>query len=71
MRISTIIGVALVVAGAFLIFGGGSFASRREVLRVEGISVFTEEPNPIKPWIGGFALVAGLAVVFTAIRRKA
>jgi hypothetical protein len=66
---SGIAGIALVVAGAFLVFGGGGFASHRETMRAEGLSVWTEESRPIKPWVGAAALVTGVALVFAAVRR--
>jgi hypothetical protein len=39
-------------------------------MRVEGVSMWTEEARPIKPWLGGAALVAGLGLVYTTLRRR-
>jgi hypothetical protein len=68
--ISAFVGTTLIVAGAFLVFGGGGFASHRETMRAEGLSVWTEEPRPIKPWVGAAALVLGVALVFTAVQGR-
>jgi len=71
MRPSTIAGIALIVLGAFLFFRGGSFTSRRNVLDVGGLKVSAEEQRPIEPWVAGLAVIAGLALVATGVRRKA
>ncbi|MDP1859917.1 MAG: hypothetical protein Q8K82_14685 [Gemmatimonadaceae bacterium] len=71
MRPSTIAGIALIVLGAFLFFRGGSFTSRRNVLDVGGLKVSAEEQRPIQPWVAGLAVIAGVALVATGVRRKA
>lgn len=70
MRISTIAGIALIVAGAFVLLFGGSFTSRRDVLDVGGLTVTAEERRPISPWIGGIAVLAGVGLILTGARRK-
>lgn len=71
MRTSTIAGIALIVLGAFLFVRGGSFTTRRDVLDVGGLKVSAEEQRPIQPWIAGLAVIAGVALVATGVRRKA
>ena len=68
--IAAIVGATLIVAGTFIVFGGGGFAAHRETMRAEGRSVWAEEPRPIKPWAGAAALVAGVALLFTAVRER-
>ncbi len=70
MRILTLAGAALMVVGAFLFFEG-SFTTRRNVLDVGGLTVTAEEQHPVRPWIAGAVLLAGLALVVTDLRRKA
>jgi hypothetical protein len=65
-----IAGVALIVIGAFVLLRGGSFTSRREVLRMGDMSVSAEERRPIEPWLAGAAVVAGIALIATGARRK-
>jgi UDP-N-acetylmuramyl pentapeptide phosphotransferase/UDP-N-acetylglucosamine-1-phosphate transferase len=69
MRMYMVAGIALVVIGLFLLLGG-SFTSRREVLRVGDVSVSAEEKRPVQPWVGGLAVVAGIALVATGARRR-
>ena len=70
MKITTILGIALVVGGAFLLFRGASFTSRRDVLDVGGLTVSAEERRPISPWIGAAVLLGGVALVLQGVRRK-
>ncbi len=70
MRLSTIVGIGLIIAGAFVLVNGGSFTSRREVIKVGGLEVSAEEQHPIRPWVAGLALLAGVALVVTGVRRK-
>jgi len=71
MRVSTIAGVALIVAAALLLLLGGSFTSRRDVLNVGGLTVTAEEQRPIAPWVAGLAVIAGVGLLVTGARRKA
>ena len=71
MRMSTLAGLVLIVAGAFVLYRGGSFTTRRDVLNVGGLKVTAEEQHPIRPWVAGFAVLAGVALVVTGVRRKA
>ena len=71
MRTSTFAGIALIIAGAFVLLNGGSFTSRRDVLDVGGLKVTAEEQHPIRPWVAGLAVLAGVGLVVTGVRRKA
>ena len=70
MKITVVLGVVLIAAGAFLVFRGGSFTSRRDVLDVGGLTVTAEEKRPISPWIGAVVLIGGVALVIVGARRK-
>jgi hypothetical protein len=71
MRLSTIAGAALIIAGAFVFIRGGTFTSRRDVVSVGGLTVAAEEQRPIRPWVAGAAVIAGVAVIAVGVRRKA
>ena len=70
MRLSTISGAALIIAGAFIFIRGGTFTSRRDVTSVGGVTVAAEEQRPIRPWIPGVAIIAGVAVIVVGLREK-
>ena len=71
MRIPLLAGIVLIAAGAFVLLRGGTFTSRRDVLDVGGLKVTAEEQHPIAPWIAGVALLGGVALVVSGLRRKA
>ena len=64
-------GIALIIAGSFLIFRGASVTTRENVLEVGGLTVSAEERRPVSPWIGAVVLVAGIALVVGGVRRRA
>ena len=70
MKMTTLLGVVLIVAGGFLIVRGASFTSRREVLDVGGLTVSAEERRPISPWIGAVVLLGGAALVVQGLRGR-
>jgi hypothetical protein len=70
MRLSTIAGAALIIAGAFVFVRGGSFTSRRDVVSVGGLTVAAEQQRPIRPWIAGLAVIAGVAVIVVGMRQQ-
>lgn len=70
MRIPLLAGVALIIVGAFLFFGG-SFTSSRDVLSVGDLTVTADESHSVQPWIAGLVLLAGVALVVVEVGRKA
>ncbi|MBK6485683.1 MAG: hypothetical protein IPF98_02190 [Gemmatimonadetes bacterium] len=70
MRLSLIAGVLLIIAGAFVLYNGGSFTTQKEVLKLGELKLTAEEEHPIAPWVAGAAIVAGLALVVTGARKN-
>lgn len=71
MRVSLIAGILLVLAGGFVLINGGSFTTQRDVLKLGDLKVSAEEQHPIRPWIAGAAVVAGVVLVAAGARRRA
>ena len=71
MRRSAMVGLALAVVGAAVLLRGLSYTTKRDVLRVGDVSVSAEERNTIPPWAAGLAVLAGIALMTTGVRRKA
>jgi len=71
MRLSMIAGLGLIVAGVFVLVRGGSFTSRREMMRVGDVSMTAGEKRPVEAWIAGLAVVGGIVLVIAEARRKA
>jgi len=71
MRLTLLAGIALVLAGSVVLYRGGTFTSRRDVLKVGDLKITAEEQHPIQPWIAGAAVLAGVTLIITGMRRKA
>ena len=71
MRPLILAGIVILGLGAFVLFRGASFASRRNVLQVGDLKVSATERQSIPPWVGGVALVGGLALIVAGARKRA
>ena len=71
MRWLIAVGIALIALGAFIAFRGGSFTSRRDVIKVGDFKVTADERQSIPPWAGGVAVAVGIALVAAGGRRRA
>jgi hypothetical protein len=69
MRMNTLAGIALILLGGFLLFGG-RFTSSRNVLEIGDLKVSAQEEHPISPWIAAAALIGGCSLVVSGLRRK-
>ncbi len=67
---SILIGVILVLGGAYVLFEGGSITSREDVLNVGGLQVTAKTRHPILPWMAWVGVIAGGALVVTGLTRK-
>jgi hypothetical protein len=71
MRERIIAGIVLLALGAFVLLRGVSFSSRHEVLKVGDVKLTATEERSIPPWVGGAAMVAGLALLVTGMKKRA
>jgi hypothetical protein len=71
MRPQALIGIVLIVLGAFVIFRGMSYSSRDEVLKVGDVKASVESKKAVPTWAGGIALVAGIVLVASGMKRRA
>ena len=70
MRALTIVGVLLILAGGWILVNGMSFTRSEQVAQVGPLEVQAEERQAVPAWMGGVALVAGIAMVVAGARRK-
>jgi drug/metabolite transporter (DMT)-like permease len=63
MRPRVIIGIALILAGLFVVFRGISYSSERQVMRVGDMEARVEERHAIPAWVGVVAIVGGVALL--------
>jgi uncharacterized membrane protein (DUF441 family) len=71
MRPQALIGIILIVIGAFVVFRGVSYRSKDEVLRVGGIKASVEEKRAVPTWAGGVAIAAGIILLVGGMKRRA
>lgn len=69
MRIWILAGIVLIAAGGFVLFFGGSFTTDRTILAMGDMTVTAQERHPIRPWVAGLLLLAGVGVIVTGTRR--
>ncbi len=65
-----IVGILLIGLGAVVLFMGGTFTSREEVLSVGDVSITAEEKHRVPTWVGGGALVAGVLLVAVNLKKR-
>ena len=71
MRNRILVGVVLFALGLFVLLRGVSFSSRSNVLKVGDLKVTATEQQSIPPWVGGAAMVVGLALIVASARKLA
>jgi uncharacterized membrane protein len=72
MRTQTVVGVLLVVIGvAILVFGGFSYTTTREAVKVGPVGITTQEKKtfPLPPVVGGLLVVGGIVLLVAGGRR--
>ena len=70
MRPLSLLGIVLLAIGAFIVFRGATYSSREEVLKVGDLKASVESKRPVPTWVGGVAIVAGIALVAAGMRRR-
>jgi hypothetical protein len=71
MRPLSIVGILLLVIGAFIVFRGATYKSRDEVLKVGDLKASVEEKHAVPTWLGGAAIVAGVVLLAAGMKRRA
>jgi hypothetical protein len=71
MRPLSLVGIVLLVLGAFIVFRGMTYKSRDEVLRVGDMKASVEEKRAVPTWVGGVAIVAGIVLLAGGMKRRA
>ena len=70
MRPLSLVGILLLVLGAFVLFRGVSYKSKDEVLRVGDLKASVEEKHAVPTWVGGVAVIAGLVLIGAGMKRR-
>jgi hypothetical protein len=70
MRPLSLVGILLLAVGAFIVFRGMTYKSKDEVLRVGDLKASVEEERAVPTWVGGVAIVAGIALLAAGMKRR-
>jgi hypothetical protein len=70
MRPQALVGIILVVIGAFILFRGMTYKSKDEVLKVGDLQASVEQKRAVPNWAGGVALVAGIVLLAGGMKRR-
>ena len=70
MRPAAIAGILLVLVGVFILVNGGSFTTRKDVLKVGDVKISADEKQSIPPWVAVVGIVAGVGLVATSQKKK-
>jgi uncharacterized membrane protein (DUF441 family) len=71
MRPPALIGIILIVIGAFVVFRGVSYKSKDEVLKVGDLKASVEQKRAVPAWAGGVAIAAGIVLLVGGMKRRA
>jgi hypothetical protein len=71
VRPISLIGILLLAVGAFILFRGASYKSKDEVLKVGDLKASVEQKHAVPTWVGGVAVVAGIVLLASGMRRRA
>ena len=69
MRASVLVGIVLIIAGAFRFFRGG-FSTKETIVDVGPVEVTTEDRQAVPPWVAGIVVAAGVVLVAAGARSK-
>lgn len=70
MKPQSIIGVLLIVFGAFVVFRGLTYRSQTDSVRIGDVKITAEQRRTIPTWVGVAALVGGLVVLTAGTRGR-
>lgn len=65
-----IIGILLIVFGAFVVFKGLTYKTRSDVVKIGDVQISAQERRLIPPWVGVAGLVGGVLLLAGSGRRR-
>lgn len=70
MRVSVLVGILMIIAGAALFFRGG-FTRKEKVVDIGPLEVSAEERQSVPAWVAGVVVAAGVLLVVAGSRSRA
>jgi uncharacterized membrane protein HdeD (DUF308 family) len=69
MRVLQILGAILIVGGLFVLLKAPAYSSEKSVFKIGDVEAKVTQQHEIPPWIGGAAIVAGVILIVTGVRK--
>ena len=70
MRVISIIGIVLVLAGGWVTINGGSFTTREKVVEVGDLAITADRERPIPLWAGIGAMLLGAGMIVAGLQKR-
>ena len=70
MKILIVVGIVLAILGGVIVFRGLSYISSHDEVRIGGFHASLKEKKAIPAWMGGVAIVGGVALIVAGARSK-
>lgn len=70
MKMLTIVGAVLALFGGYVLARGMTYPAERNVLKMGDMRVTAETQRSIPPWVGGVAILGGLAIIGVSLSGK-
>jgi len=70
MKPQLIVGILLMVLGAFIVFRGLNYGSQQSVIQVGDMRASVEARRTIPTWVGAVAIVGGALLVGAGLQRR-
>jgi multidrug transporter EmrE-like cation transporter len=72
MRPPAIIGLVLLVLGVIVMVRGGSFTTKKDVLKIgDAVKITADDEHSIPSWVGIASVVAGVVLIGAGARKRA
>jgi hypothetical protein len=71
MRSFLIAGIIILGLGGFVLLRGGTFTTRRDVVKVGDVKISADSRESIPTWLGWVAIVAGGSLIAAGMRKPA
>jgi len=71
MRSFLVAGIIILGLGGYILLRGGTFTTRRDVVKVGDVKISADSKESIPSWLGWVAVVAGGALLIAGMRKQA
>jgi drug/metabolite transporter (DMT)-like permease len=70
MRVLQILGAILILGGLYVLIKSPSYSSEKSLLKIGDVEAKVSRQQPIPPWAGGAAVVAGAVLIAVGGRKR-